>query len=637
VSSADEWRVEVAADAEEVVRLAAHELAAGLSSMLGARVQAAAVSGMAGAVMRLKRGQFDTIPASAAGITGGQDNFILLREPVRAGETAAEDMGACAAILLAGGTERAVLHAANELLHQLGARFPLGRAPYFPRIDGALLDVVEPRHIVPAFARRAMVSDLMTWHYETPERLAMHLESDRHFIRWMTARGLNAYSFIVHTIDSRIKIDELVTICRERGIGCEYGGHVLQLLLPRSHFDAHPEFFPEDASGKRNSRGNLCVSNPEALRLISRGAVSYVEQHPECEMLHIWGADVRNGAWCQCSACSSMSPQVQYLKVINTVAEALAAQDKNTPIAYLAYHDTIEPDPSLQPRANVHFEWAPRKRCYSHSIDDPQCEVNPRYFDALERYVKLFAGRGHIFEYYADAILFGGIAAATPSVIARDLRAYRNLGIPGVSCLTFGVHSAIAYPINLETFARGSRNPDFEPEPVLADITRELHPACDMRMADAYRAIARASSLILDGGGDVMRPALPGGRQALLWQTRLGRLQAAVNEITTGIEAADVIVAATGGQLSPFERIVWEYSREVVSGIRNYLAAAETDGRERHRAIEAALTRIAYAIEQLRAAAPDAGDTWAAYDLGWTREIWLQTLRRRFDKFDRSI
>jgi hypothetical protein len=172
---------------------------------------------------------------------------------------------------------------------------------------------------------------------------------------------------------------------------------------------------------------------------------------------------------------------------------------------------------------------------------------------------------------------------------------------------------------------------------VLADITRELHPARDARMADAYRAIARASSLILDGGGDVMSPALPGGRQVLLRQTRAARLQAAVNEITTGIEAADVIVAAASDQLSRLERLVWEYSREVVSGIRDYLVAAEVDSHERYRAAEAALTRIATAIEQLRAAAPDGGDTWTAYDLEWIRDIWLQALRRRFDEFDLSV
>jgi len=634
VSSGPDWRVEFAVDAGAVVRLAAHELAAGLSFMLDAVVEAEPVSGLAGGILRLARGRRDAAPAPVFSILAGRDDFELVRELVQNRGSAVQDVPQNAAVLLAGGTERGALHAAAALLQQLGARFPMSRAPYLPRIDAAALEAVEPRYVAPAFARRAIASDLMTWHYEAPERFALHLEGDRHFVRWMAARGLNAFCLIRHTIDRRLKIDELVSICRERGIGCEYGGHVLPLLLSRSYFESHSGFFPADASGKRNSGGNLCVSNPEALRLTSNGAVAYVEQNPECEMLHIWGADVWNGAWCQCGECAAMSPQIQYLKATNAIAEALAARAKSLPVAYLAYHDTIEPDPSLRPRANVHFEWAPRERCYSHSIDDSRCEVNPRYFDALKRYVELFEGRGHVFEYYADAILFGGIAAATPSVIAADLRAYRNLGVLGISCLAFGVHSAVAYPVNLETFARGSRNPDFEPEPVLADTAHELHPACGGRMASAYRAIARASSLILDGGGDVMRPKLPGGRQALLQPNRLARLREAVGQITSAIEAADAIVAAAGGDdLSQFERIVWHYSREVVSGIYDYLVAADVDRRERHRAADAAITRIAAAIEQLRAAAPDALDTWAAYDLEWIRDIWLQALRRRFDQF----
>jgi hypothetical protein len=101
------------------------------------------------------------------------------------------------------------------------------------------------------------------------------------------------------------------------------------------------------------------------------------------------------------------------------------------------------------------------------------------------------------------------------SVIAADLRAYRNLGVSGISRLTFGAHSAIAYLVNLETFARGD--------------------------------------------SDMMRLKLPGGTQALLQPNRVARLQEAVSEITNGIEAADVIVAAAGGRLSGFERMVWDY------------------------------------------------------------------------------
>ncbi len=47
-----------------------------------------------------------------------------------------------------------------------------------------------------------------------------------------------------------------------------------------------------------------------------------------------------------------------------------------------------------------------------------------------------------------------GSAVATPAVIARDLRAYRALGITSISCLTFGAYSVLAYPVNLEAFAR---------------------------------------------------------------------------------------------------------------------------------------------------------------------------------------
>src|ERR1039458_4794096 len=188
------------------------------------------------------------------------------------------------------------------------------------------------------------------------------------------------------------------------------------------------------------------------------GALAYVHEHPENTLLHIWGADVRRGAWCRCGRCRELPPQIQYMDVVNAIAGALAEDSNAPPIAYLAYHDTIDPPPGLEPFDNVWFEWAPRERCYSHAIDDPACEINPRYLESLTHYIEIFNGRGHVFEYYADAILFGGLGFATPAVVARDLRAYQRLGITSISCLTFGAYSAMAYPVNLEAFVRGSRD-----------------------------------------------------------------------------------------------------------------------------------------------------------------------------------
>ena len=112
----------------------------------------------------------------------------------------------------------------------------------------------------------------------------------------------------------------------ERGIEAEYGGHVLQLLLPRDRFAAHPEYFPCGEDGRRMESGNLCVSNRAALELVRAGALGYVRDNPEMAMLHIWGADVRRGAWCRCAECAALSPQLQYMKVVNEIAAALASK-----------------------------------------------------------------------------------------------------------------------------------------------------------------------------------------------------------------------------------------------------------------------------------------------------------------------
>jgi hypothetical protein len=360
------------------------------------------------------------------------------------------------------------------------------------------------------------------------------------------------------------------------------------------------------------------------LEIVREGALRYVKENPECAMLHVWGADVWEGAWCRCGQCSAISQQLQYLRVVNAIAEAIAmAHSGDLPVAYLAYHDTLEPDPALRPLPNVWFEWAPRERCYSHAIDDPACEVNPRYLDSLKRHIDLFEGRGHIFEYYADAILFGGLGVATPATIARDLRAYHALGLAGISCLTFGAHSAIAYPVNLEAFARGTRSPDFEPEHLVADTAAERYPTCRGEMAESYRAIARASLLILDNGGDVMRPRL----KARGAHSRLHDLQQARAEIIRAIEGADHIVASVGDRFASAERDTWHYSREVVTGIVAYIEAADESSPRRG---DIAIKKIGDAINAMRMIAPEAGDTWAAYDLEWIGDIWLKALRRRF-------
>ena len=590
-----------------VATLAARDLSTGLSAMLGREVAASADASLdrAEVIVDLSDRAESTNPERTS-LQG--DSYEVSR--------------GTGSIAIRAGTERALIRASADLLEKLGARFAPGVAPSYPQLDATRFAAIEPFRVTPCFKRRAFVSDIMTWNYNLPDRLELHLRHDRDFIPWMARRGVNAFSYIRHAHDTQLKIDEIAPALRARGIDAEYGGHVLQLLLSRDRFAENPDYFPADENGARMPQGNLCVSNRDALALVRDGALAYVREHPENALLHIWGADVRKGAWCRCPQCRALPPQIQYMNVVNAIAAKLADADDAPPVAYLAYHDTIDPHPALKPLPNVSVEWAPRERCYSHAIDDSACETNPRYLESLKRYLEIFDGRAHVFEYYADAILWGGLAFATPAIIARDLRCYRSLGITSISCLTFGAYSVMAYPVNLEAFVRASINPDFDGDAALLDTASSRHPQCSPQMTTAYRAIERASKLCLDYG-DVIFPARAARKRDDLREAAL-----TFNE---AIAAADQIATNLDTPLAAAEKELWRYSSDVLAGLSEYLAAREDHGDGRFARGEAAIAKVTAAIEHIRKIDLEIKGTWGAYDLEWIREFWMSALRRGLD------
>ncbi|HYL57447.1 MAG TPA: DUF4838 domain-containing protein [Candidatus Acidoferrales bacterium] len=600
--------------AGDEIAAAVRDLSDGIGAMLGRPIESLGDPSKPDASIQIELGTGAAAEASAPSTLDG-DSFEL----ARAG-------GATGSIELSAGSRRGLIHAVAETLNRLGARFAPGAPPLYPRIDDAQLARLEPFRVTPAFSRRAFVSDILTWNYNFADRLELHLRHDRDFVPWMARRGINAFSYIRHPHDTRLKIDEIAPLLREHGIDAEYGGHVLQILLPRDRFEQSPELFPAGEDGARLARGNLCVSNPDAMALVCTGALAYVREHRENRLLHIWGADVRGGAWCRCGHCAELAPQIQYMEVVNAIAAALGEDSSAPPVAYLAYHDTLEPHRGLRPLDNVWFEWAPRERCYSHAIDDPACETNPRYLESLKRYIEIFDGRGHVFEYYADAILFGGLGFATPAVVASDLRAYRALGLTSVSCLTFGAFSTMAYPANLEAFVRGSRDPAFDSAATVADSAAGRHPKCAQEMSAAYRAVEQASNLVLDYA-DVMLPRM--GREKAA-RKRVD-LKGASRVFDDAIAAAEQITSAADAPLAKAEVELWRYSSDVLGGLSDYLAARELSGTERRSRGAAAIAKIRNSIERVRDIDLEIKGTWGAYDLEWMRELWLRGLERGLD------
>ena len=245
---------------------------------------------------------------------------------------------------------------------------------------------------------------------------------------------------------------------RERGIASEYGGHVLQLLLPRERFDTNPDYFPVGADGQRTARGNLCVSNRAALELVRAGALGYVRDNPEMAMLHIWGADVRAGRGADAPMRSAPAATAIHESRQRNCGGACARRRRGA-AGRLSCLPRYVGAGSRAAAARQRMVRMGAARAMLQSRDRRSGLHGESALPGVaQAYIDLFDGRGRVFEYYADAILFGGMGFATPSIIVRDLDAYHRMGLRSISCLTFAAFSALAYPVNLETFARATRS-----------------------------------------------------------------------------------------------------------------------------------------------------------------------------------
>lgn len=463
-----------------------------------------------------------------------------------------------ACVTLEGGSPRTLLSAVYALLEQLGCRWSL-HGPSEEMVP-PIKNAIEIRDLQrsPCFAVSGYASDIMTWHYTQPEYFNDRLAEDRAFIDWMGKSGANTFLFIRHPFDTQLTIPELLPEFQRRGIGVEYGGHVIPLLLPRELHRQHPEYFPATADGTRSDHGNLCTSNAAALATASANAVQYVRDYPEMSAIHIWGADLWQGGWCCCSACGAVGVQDQSLRVCNAVARGLAEAGVMRPVCYLAYHDTIEPTLTLPPDDNVIVEFAPRERCYGHALNDPACDTNRRYASALERYVDRFDGRVRLFEYYGDAILFFGCAVPLTGVITADMEYFRQLGVPGITMLQFGTYSLWAHPLNFLTFAAAA----YAQSAALCESYCARFGQSAPGALETFTALERAMRRVVTYG-DIRRPP----RAPAVAGQVLQRVEAALPALQDVAERLEKL----GGEGLAAQATLVRYSRTVLEGVREEL------------------------------------------------------------------
>lgn len=154
------------------------------------------------------------------------------------------------------------------------------------------------------------------------------------------------------------------------GLECYWGVHTFYPLLPPSEwFATHPEYYSLIGGRRTHERAQLCLSNPDVLRLLTDRLRKVMRENPNYRIY-----DVSQNDWhgaCQCEPCQAIarregSEAGPVIGFVNRVAEAIEAEFPDKLIGTLAYQYTRKPPATLRPRSNVVVRLCSIECCFAH-------------------------------------------------------------------------------------------------------------------------------------------------------------------------------------------------------------------------------------------------------------------------------
>lgn len=249
----------------------------------------------------------------------------------------------------------------------------------------------------------------------------------------------------------RMKTDSfLADVGRLKALGMELTveAHAMHWLLPRRHFDDHPEWFRMNEVGKRTGDLNLCPCSEPALQVVEDRTAELAVQIAAVSDAHryfLWIDD--NSQYCHCDSCKELSPSDQALQVYNRMLQGVRRADPRGTLAYLAYQQTLEAPTRVIPSEGIFLEYAPIDRDSRFAFSDPRIAKNNAQRSTLPALLARFGTEGsQVLEYWMDNSYF--YRWTTPygelpfyrGVMRADARFYRSLGFENLTSFACGLN-----------------------------------------------------------------------------------------------------------------------------------------------------------------------------------------------------
>ena len=151
------------------------------------------------------------------------------------------------------------------------------------------------------------------------------------------------------------------------------------LLKPEEYFDEHPEYYAEINGERIREKTQLCMTNPDVLRLVTEQVLKDIREQPNAKIFSLSQEDNYNG--CTCEKCHALDEYEgtqagSLLHFVNAVAEEVEKEFPDVIIDTLAYQYTRRPPKHVHARKNVCVRLCTIECCFVHplsecTVDDP--------------------------------------------------------------------------------------------------------------------------------------------------------------------------------------------------------------------------------------------------------------------------
>lgn len=304
-------------------------------------------------------------------------------------------------LIIAGGRERGTMYGAYTFLEKLGCRWFTREVSRIPKM--ATIAVEPPDEIQkPAFEYR---EPFFTEAFDKDWAARNKTNGSHSQLDESTGGKLSYYPF-VHSF--------------------------YQLILPQRYFQDHPEYFSLIDGRRRAERGQLCLTNPEVLRLAVAAVLEWIRQHPEAGIYSVSQNDWEG--WCECDNCRRIEREEggahagPILRFVNALAAEIEKKHPDKLIDTLAYWYSEEPPLKTRPRPNVRIRLCPIGVCESHPYES--CPRSAYFLKNLHAWSKI-TNQLYIWHYNTN---FSHYLVPFPDLdeLAADIPMYRRYGVVGL-------------------------------------------------------------------------------------------------------------------------------------------------------------------------------------------------------------